>query len=239
MADFALLGCAVEDAFAEPGDFMHAFTAQAADAVEVVIEEDCVGTAVVALMLGRESWTGTMAELLIELTAHDRTESSVSKMKDWPKDPTRLSGRLRGLAAILRKAGVEVSFGKASDRSRTKVVELRTIKPADPQRSQSRRRPSPIVDAAVCLSMDARTRQIKAAPTLHAEEERQSKSKKKHCPRRWLCRLVASIVSGQRPQTSFGLRPGCSWGGNPAGGPGSLSAEGVFAKKLFRGGRSS
>jgi hypothetical protein len=77
-------------------------------------------------MLGRESWTGTAAELLIELTARDRTEAGASKMQDWPKDPTRLSRRLRRLAATLRTAGVEVSFGKASDRSRTRVVELRS-----------------------------------------------------------------------------------------------------------------
>jgi hypothetical protein len=166
MADFALWGCAVEGAFAKPGDFMRAFTAQAADAVEVVIEEDCVGTAVGALMLGRESWTSTAAELLIELTDRDRTEAGVAKMKDWPKDATRLSRRLRQLTATLRKAGVEVLFGKASDR-RTRMVELRSIKPADPQKSQSYRRPSPTadaVDAADATDAEASTEVAVAFP---------------------------------------------------------------------------
>jgi hypothetical protein len=140
MADLALWGCAVEGAFAEAGDFMRAFTARAAEAVEVVVEEDCVATAVSALMIERDCWTGTAAQLLIELTNCDRTEAGVSGQKDWPKDPTRMSQRLRRQTATLRKAGIEVSFGKAPDRSRTRMVELCALKPMNELRPQAGRR---------------------------------------------------------------------------------------------------
>jgi hypothetical protein len=137
MADFALWGIACEGAFAEEGAFMRAFMARQAEQVEVIVEQDCVATAIGALMVGRAAWTGTATELLAELTNRDRTEAGVSNQQDWPRDPTRLSGRLRALAGTLRKTGVEVVFGKAPDRAKTRLIELRAVEQA-PQ--QARRR---------------------------------------------------------------------------------------------------
>jgi hypothetical protein len=125
MADFALWSVATE-AF-PPGTFMAAFDLAAAEATEAVIESDPVAVAVAAFMVGRDEWRGTAAGLLHELSARDRTEAEPSKWKTWPHEASAFGKRLREGAAVLRKIGVEVAFGKASNRAKTRMVTLSKI----------------------------------------------------------------------------------------------------------------
>jgi hypothetical protein len=133
MADFALWSSATE-AF-PPGAFMAAFDHAAAEATEAVIESDPVAVAVAAFMVGRDEWRGTAAGLLHELSARDRTEAEPSKWKTWPHEASAFGKRLREAAAVLRKIGVEVVFGKASNRAKTRMVTLSKIEPRRADRS--------------------------------------------------------------------------------------------------------
>jgi hypothetical protein len=125
MADFALWSVATE-AF-PPGAFMAAFDHAAAEATEAVIEGDPVSVAVAAFMDGRGAWHGTAAELLRDLSARDRSEAEPSTWKAWPREASAFGKRLRMATAVLRKIGIEVTFGKASNRSKTRTITLSKI----------------------------------------------------------------------------------------------------------------
>ncbi|MHC2530585.1 hypothetical protein [Bradyrhizobium diazoefficiens] len=131
MADFELFGHACEGAYTPAGSFAEAFAANAAELNEALIEEDPVAKAITAFMARRTEWSGTTTALLVELTDHDATEQRVSKQKDWPKDATRFSKRVRAIAASLRKAGIEVMHGKAPDHMKTRIITLRTFGRSD------------------------------------------------------------------------------------------------------------
>jgi hypothetical protein len=75
-----------------------------------VIDADPVAASVRALMADRTGWRGTASELLAALSevAGERT----ARAKDWPGTPRGLSGRLRRAATFLRRAGIEVTFGR-------------------------------------------------------------------------------------------------------------------------------
>jgi hypothetical protein len=131
LVDFERWATACEPAFAEAGSFQRAFHSNTADTVEGLVDNDPVAKAIGAMMLSQDAWEGTAAELLVELTNYDRTEARVARLAHWPKDPARFSKSLRSMAATLAKAGIEVSFGKAADRRRTRTVRLRNRAPED------------------------------------------------------------------------------------------------------------
>lgn len=67
---------------------------------------------------------GTATHLLRALDAI--VSEAVRKQRSWPKDPTRLSGRLRRLAPGLRRMGIEVAdMREGKDRRRLLVIEQR------------------------------------------------------------------------------------------------------------------
>lgn len=108
MADFARLACAAAPAFGwTAGQMLAAMEENRATAVAGVIEADPVAVAVQAIAEERGRWTGTASELLAMI--NDRTPVERQRERDWPKDATRLSGRLRRVAPALRRAGMEVS----------------------------------------------------------------------------------------------------------------------------------
>jgi hypothetical protein len=125
IADFQLWANACETSFTQRGSFQRAFERNASETVEGLIDNDHVCKAVGSLMITRHHWQGTAAELLRQLTDHDGTEAQVSKLPKWPRDPSIFARHLRRTAAVLRKAGIEVVFGKTPDRSRTRIVTLR------------------------------------------------------------------------------------------------------------------
>jgi hypothetical protein len=129
MADFALWSVATE-AFGS-GVFMRAFESAAAEANEAVAESDPVTVAVAAFMMKRKSWSGTAAVLLRVLSNHDRSEAQPSAWKAWPREPSSFGKRLRLATPVLRKMGVEVVIGRASDHGRTRTITLSKIEPSE------------------------------------------------------------------------------------------------------------
>jgi hypothetical protein len=129
MADFALWSVAT-DAFA-PGVFIEAFEGAATEATEAVVEADPVAVAVSAYMMGRDFWSGTAAELLFALSSRDHTEAAPSRSRMWPREVSAFGRRLRLATSVLRKLGIEVTTGKASDRSRTRTITLSLVAPSE------------------------------------------------------------------------------------------------------------
>lgn len=136
-ADFQRWAAACLTAVSDTGALDRALAANMSDTVETLVDNDPVAKAVGALMVDRSNWSGTAAELLIELTRHDYTEARVSRLPNWPRDPARLSKALRALQATLAKAGISVEFGKALDRRRTRTVHLRNRGTTPPSQSGS------------------------------------------------------------------------------------------------------
>lgn len=128
LADFALFGVAIEQAFAPAGAFLAAFTASQMAAVEAVVEKDPVTTVVAAFMQGRNAWDGTTTQFLQELEARDPTEAKVTKTKGWPREASTFGIALKKAKQVLRKLGIEVHKDRATDRNRTPMLHLRTIK---------------------------------------------------------------------------------------------------------------
>jgi hypothetical protein len=63
-----------------------------------------------ALMMDKVSWTGT-ASLLLDTLGLLITETQ-RRSKAWPSLPHHLTGRLRRIAPVLRKIGIEVAFSR-------------------------------------------------------------------------------------------------------------------------------
>jgi len=112
MADFALWASACETAMWPIGTFEAAYGDNRDGAVANVIDCDPVASAVRSFMETRAEWEGTATQLLsaLEALAGER----VIKSKTWPKAPHALSGRLRRIAASLRKIGIDVAIDRDS-----------------------------------------------------------------------------------------------------------------------------
>jgi hypothetical protein len=111
MADFAIWITACEPALGwQPGGFMDAYEANRTAALGTTIEADLVATAVTTHMENRQTWTGT-ASLLLDTLGLLITEAQ-RRSKAWPSLPHHLTGRLRRIAPVLRKIGIEVTFNR-------------------------------------------------------------------------------------------------------------------------------
>lgn len=116
MADFARIACAAAPAFGWTAEAMvAAMDENRAGAVAGVIEADAIASTVQAIAAEAGIWTGTGSELLAAI--NQRTPSDRQRERDWPKDATRLSGRLKRVAPALRRAGTEVSLPDAGGRA--------------------------------------------------------------------------------------------------------------------------
>lgn len=140
MADYALWSVAC-GAFA-PGVFIAAFERAAAEATEQVAEGDPVTIAIAAFMMGRNPWSGTAAELLRVLSNHDRAEAQPSSWKTWPREPSSFGKKLRLATSVLRKMGIEVVIGRATDHGRTRTITLSKIGPSERSQQATKRDPS-------------------------------------------------------------------------------------------------
>jgi hypothetical protein len=105
-----------------------------------VAEYAPVTAAISAFMMGRDFWNGTAAELLHILSNLDRTEAQPSAWKTWPREASSFGKKLRLATPVLRKIGIEIVIGKASNRRRTRTITLSKIEP--PERSHQATRPS-------------------------------------------------------------------------------------------------
>ena len=142
LPDFQLFGHACDTT----GSFAAAFAANKTELNEALIEDDPVAKAIIVFMLKRPEWSGTIAQLMAELQTHDRTEAQVTRQNDWPKSTSRFSMRLQAVAAALRKAGIEVTSWKASDRTKTRMIKLTKLTSdasdaSDASKSKTKSRP--------------------------------------------------------------------------------------------------
>jgi hypothetical protein len=126
MADFARLACAAAPAFGwTEEEVLAAIDDSAATAVTAIIEGDPVAGAIQALARTRSEngeWKGTATELLEELNG--LVSDPVRHGKAWPKDATRLSGRLRRLAPALRAVGVAINLDDRDGHDRTRTITI-------------------------------------------------------------------------------------------------------------------
>jgi hypothetical protein len=123
MADFALWATACETAFWPAGTFWSAYCRNRDEAVEGVIEADPIAAAVRAIMATRTEWTGTASDLLGALA--EATGERVAKSKTRPDGARALAGRLRRVAPVLRKIGIDISFVREG-RTRTRTIHITT-----------------------------------------------------------------------------------------------------------------
>jgi hypothetical protein len=127
LIDLALLGTAIEQAFAPAGSFLRAFTASQAAATDATVEVSPAATAIAAFMEDRGGWDGTTTELWRQLQARDQTEARPTEMRGWPKDPISFGIALTKAVPTLRKIGVEATRDRSTSRKRTPMVHLRRV----------------------------------------------------------------------------------------------------------------
>ena len=53
-----------------------------------------------------------------------RTGESIQRERGWPKDATRLGGRLRRIAPVLREIGVEVNLDARTGKRRERTIRI-------------------------------------------------------------------------------------------------------------------
>jgi hypothetical protein len=128
MADFAIFAVACEVGRTGSGEeFLRAYRENQAGANEQVLDDSPVATAIQRLMANRVEWRGTSTELLEGL---NRILSESERAdRAWPKRPNTLSGKLKRLAPVLRRAArIDVQIGEKSwDRNRTRHTVMRRI----------------------------------------------------------------------------------------------------------------
>jgi hypothetical protein len=124
MADFAEWAAACETAYWPEGTFTAAYRRNIMSATEEVVGEDLVATALREWIGTREGdhWRGTATCLLEHLTEH--VGEKVARAKEWPKDPPRLSTKLRGFVVTMAQLGVGIIFEKEG-KARTRIIEIR------------------------------------------------------------------------------------------------------------------
>jgi hypothetical protein len=163
MADAAVWVSAGEGAFGwEPGTFLAAYRRNTLTAARTAVESDLVGAAVIAFMsvpepvqagksvdraARRESWSGTVTELLqhLRITAGE----GAARGRSWPKTPSRLGKVLRPLIPALAKIGIALWIDTPRNPQRLLTIEWADSPHAgqttttEPETSQERASPSP------------------------------------------------------------------------------------------------
>ena len=115
MADFCHWVCCAEPALPWPaGKFLETYTANRMELVEEGLESDPVSVVVQTLMDGKAKWEGTPNKLLLDLSA--TAPEQIKRLKDWPKQPNMMSGKLRRAATFLREKGLDVEWIKSGNR---------------------------------------------------------------------------------------------------------------------------
>jgi hypothetical protein len=110
MADFAMWAEACTRAYWPAGTFMRAYQENIESAVDLVLESSPVADAVRKFMVDRADWEGTAGDLLPLLSA--LVDDHINKERGWPKAGNALTNKLRRAAPHLRKAGIDVKFGR-------------------------------------------------------------------------------------------------------------------------------
>lgn len=117
MADFAVWGCAAARALGySDQEFLEAYGVNVAAQNEGALEASPVAQCVLRFTEEREDWEGTSSELLQALASVAEELGFDTRQRIWPKDPTRLSKRLREVQTNLAAVGLQVEFSKSGRR---------------------------------------------------------------------------------------------------------------------------
>ena len=115
MADFAEWVTAAEPALPwEKGAFLKEYNFNRECLVDIALEADPVGNAVMELMGEYGEWSGTPTELLKAL--NKIVPKMLQRRNTWPKRPNTLSNRLKQVAPALRKKSIEFERSKSGQR---------------------------------------------------------------------------------------------------------------------------
>jgi hypothetical protein len=132
MADFALWVTAAEPALGwEPGTFLAAYKENRDQGNALALEASLLTPLLHAFMRDNISpWTGSLKDLYGKLDgyADDRTR----KQHEWPRNPRALSGKLRRLVPNLRRAGLQITFGKHTKAGTPATLEWGCKTPSPP-----------------------------------------------------------------------------------------------------------
>lgn len=118
MADFAELLAALD--MVRGTDTLQQYAQGAMDLAASVVDTDQVASAVAVFAASHTFWRGTATELLEAINQATPIER---RDRSWPKDGTRLSGRLRRVVPALAEIGIHVEFIQTK---RARLIELRT-----------------------------------------------------------------------------------------------------------------
>ena len=138
MADFARWGAAAAEAVGYgAGSFLTAYRMNASGVTEEVLEADSIAIALRRFAESRESWgPAAVSELLIAL--NEESTEAERQSRDWPKDATRLSKRLRILMTSLSEIGVYVTFQNKKTTEGYRAVGIRFVAPVAPDKQNHR-----------------------------------------------------------------------------------------------------
>ena len=110
MADFALWGCAISEALGfTKEEFLSAYKENIVQQTWTALNENVVGSAVLAFMENKTEWDGTASELLQQLTTTAYVEDINIFEKYWPKASNFLTRRLNELKVPLKEAGITIN----------------------------------------------------------------------------------------------------------------------------------
>ena len=112
MADVAqwVTACELGMGISDSDSFMKAYTRNQKEAVQTGIEASPVGSAIMELMSGRESWKGQPTELLAELERI--VGANQIKSRSWPQSPKGLKNAIKRLTPSFRKTGIHITEGR-------------------------------------------------------------------------------------------------------------------------------
>ncbi len=128
MADFTRWGAAAAEALGDGADaFVRAYAENLGVQTREAVEGDLVGSAVLALMDGRDDeWSGTPSELLSALEEAGeatrlfrRNANGKVDARGWPGAPHILSRRLKQVMSNLADLGLTLASGRGDDRTIT------------------------------------------------------------------------------------------------------------------------
>ena len=110
MADFAHWISACETSLWPAGTFARAYAGNRRAAIESVIDGDAVASRIRDIMVQRNTWTGTAAELVHQ--GAQPSDENVWSNTGWPKSPRALAGQLRRAQPSLRSLGIYIVFSR-------------------------------------------------------------------------------------------------------------------------------
>jgi hypothetical protein len=139
MADFTRWGAAAAEALGHgTAAFIEAYTANLRVQTREAVEGDLVGSALLALMEGRQDWSGTPTELLVALESagerarlFHRNANGKVDARAWPGAAHILSRRLKQLTSNLADLGMAIEDGRGDIRQ----IAIHRVAPPSPERS--------------------------------------------------------------------------------------------------------